>query len=46
MRAARGAIQGVVRFLTAGLSPRLAGGGQAGSTLTILAVLEPQGYRG
>lgn len=44
MRAARGAIQGVVRFLTAGLSPRLAGG-QAGSTLTILSVLEPQGYR-
>lgn len=46
MRAARGAIQGVVRILTAGLSPRLSGGSQAAEPLTILAVLEPQGHRG
>jgi hypothetical protein len=41
MQAARVAMRGVVRFLTAGLR----GGDQSGSELTILAVLGPAGRR-
>lgn len=39
-------MQGVVRILTAGLSPRLSGGSPVVAPLTILSVLEPQGHRG
>jgi len=42
MQAVRGALRGVVRVLTAGLSPRPAGDAGAESTLTILDVLEPR----
>ena len=45
MQAVRGALWGVVRVLTAGLSPWPAGDPDAEPTLTILDVLEPRADR-
>jgi len=45
MQAVRGALRGVVRVLTAGLSPWPSGHPGAEPSLTILDVLEPRTHR-